>query len=83
MEAKHFFPNQAKTPNAMNPTEAGYENVKATFETSLDAIENCSTRCDAVTTMSTEPCMKKCFQKFFNSSLLIKKEWEQYTRIAK
>lgn len=81
MDAKHFFPEREQ-PGALNANEAGYEGLKASFNASLDTIEQCNTRCSNAE-IGTEPCLKKCFQKFFNSSLLIRKEWEQYTKIGK
>ena len=63
-----------------------YESVKFQAKMELSLIESCMGKCavnfnDSASKLdgSEEPCMKKCFNKFFDSNLVIDKELTLYT----
>ena len=61
-----------------------YEGVKAQIAAEFSLVEGCLGKCavafDGNALSATEaPCMVKCFNKYFDSSLLVDKELNLYT----
>lgn len=62
-----------------------YEGVKAQIQAEFTLVEGCLGKCGvnfsegAALSASEGPCMIKCFNKYFDSSLLVDKELNLYT----
>ncbi len=86
MDQKHFFPSHSelRIHPERNP---GYqlEIQKGIADSHFEVVESCISKCEPDFTKNSEAnksWMKLCFNKFFNSQLLIQKEIEQYTHNA-
>lgn len=63
-----------------------YEATKQFVHMDLNLIESCMTKCqvnygagESTLSATEQPCMQKCYNKFFDSSLVIDKELTMYT----
>ena len=81
MMPKHFAQNDSYSKDSQR-----YEATKQFVLMDLSLIESCMGKCNvnykepsANLTASEQPCMQKCYNKFFDSSLLIDKELNMYT----
>ena len=84
MESRHFFPKHSQLRfQTDNNNEVRMEALKASYESEIDLSQHCLNKCEVDFNVSSEADKKwmvKCFQKFFNSTLLIEKELTMYTR---
>ncbi len=84
MQSEHFFPEQKLSYQGINNFKAQYEGVKAAHEADLAAVESCFGKCTVSTTdgkvLSEREgaCLRKCYARYFDASLLIEKEMKHY-----
>ena len=60
-----------------------YEQVKAVHEADLSTVENCLGKCSvnlatSVSSSEESACLKRCYIKYLDLSLLVEKEWTLY-----
>ena len=88
MDTKQFFPVNSQTRDAgfTNKDEFFFESLKAYFEADADVLEGCLNMCnvDFKTGANIETkCLTKCYQKYLNSALSIKKSTEFNTFVLR
>lgn len=71
-----FYPRKALPFEGMKDFKNRYEGVKAAHEADLTTVENCLGKCnisfkDVKLSESDAPCLRKCFIKYFDTSLLV------------
>ena len=85
MQQDKFYPETKISYQAVNDFKAQYEGVKAAHEAELSTVENCLGKCnvnfrEGIVAFNDREnvCLRKCFVKYLDSSLLIEKEMLHY-----
>lgn len=81
---KNFMPKMQYKGQPYQSDSEKYEGVKARIDGSLVLVESCLGKCNADFTANGigangDACMTKCYNKYFDASLLVHKEVTLYT----
>ena len=81
--SSHMMPQPYAKHGAGQKDTQKYEAVKAGLMAELKLVESCMGKCQTSYTSAAnadeQPCMTRCFSKYFDSTLLVDKELSMYT----